>query len=153
MFWLSLNKHFIMQEIWMPIDGSDVFVSNTGRIKLPDGRVTSGVKRGKNLDYMCVGFFRFGTMKKFNIHTLVMESFVGKRPIGLVINHIDGNAANNNLSNLEYCTQSENVKHSFKIGKASQLGTKNSMAKYSEERVIKIRELYRIGLLQTNLNH
>lgn len=38
-------------------------------------------------------------------------------PSGLTeINHIDGNKDNNHVSNLEWCTRSHNVKHSFDTG-------------------------------------
>ena len=42
------------------------------------------------------------------IHTLVAYAFIGKRPDGLEIDHIDRNNQNNHVDNLRYCTCSEN---------------------------------------------
>lgn len=55
--------------------------------------------------------------KSTRIHRLVAEHFI-KNPYGLpIVNHIDGNKQNNTVSNLEWCTQSHNVKESMKIHK------------------------------------
>jgi hypothetical protein len=43
------------------------------------------------------------------VHSLVMEAFVGPRPAGLEVRHLDGNPSNNLLSNLEYATRSRNM--------------------------------------------
>ena len=56
----------------------------------------------------------------------------------LQVNHIDGNKKNNNLSNLEWCTQSENQIHAFKHGLITRKGTHNSQARLTEEQVIDI---------------
>jgi hypothetical protein len=50
-----------------------------------------------------------------DVHYLVMATFVGPRPEKLVINHLDGDRSNNTLSNLEYCTVSQNMLHAHKI--------------------------------------
>jgi len=49
-------------------------------------------------------------------HELVCAAFIGGRPNGYQINHIDGNKLNNSPENLEYCTISENIKHAFRLG-------------------------------------
>lgn len=41
------------------------------------------------------------------------ETFIPKIKGKDVLNHIDGNKLNNNLSNLEWCTYSENTIHAF----------------------------------------
>ena len=59
----------------------------------------------------------------------------------LEVNHIDGNKANNNLNNLEYCTHSENIKHAFEIGlEKGKKGEESSSAKLTNRDVIEIRE-------------
>ena len=58
----------------------------------------------------------------------------------LHVNHKDGNKKNNHLSNLEWCTQSENQKHAFKNGLISRVGEKNSQCKQNEEQVLRIIE-------------
>lgn len=45
------------------------------------------------------------------VHRLVALAFLGERPAGMVIDHIDRNKANNNISNLRYCTPSENSRN------------------------------------------
>ena len=54
----------------------------------------------------------------------------------LQVNHIDGNKENNSLSNLEWVTCSENIKHAFKIGLKTQAGENNNASKYTEEQVL-----------------
>lgn len=46
--------------------------------------------------------------KTIKVHRLVIEAFKGKSD--LTVDHIDGNKENNNLNNLEYVTQAENIK-------------------------------------------
>lgn len=50
------------------------------------------------------------------IHELVLAAFVGSRPAGLDVNHINGVKTDNRLSNLEYVTRSENHKHAVRTG-------------------------------------
>lgn len=52
-----------------------------------------------------------GSVDNVPIHRLVMETFVGKATDNRnQVNHIDCNRQNNDLSNLEWCTASENIK-------------------------------------------
>jgi hypothetical protein len=57
-----------------------------------------------------------GKRKHCKVHRLVAKAFI-KNPNGLPqVNHIDGNKENNDVSNLEWCTASENNKHAFRTG-------------------------------------
>ena len=50
------------------------------------------------------------------VHRLVAETFLKDFDKFPVVNHIDGNKLNNNVTNLEMCTYSHNSKHAYNIG-------------------------------------
>ena len=74
-------------------------------------------------------------IKVMRVHQIVMLAFIGKS--NLCINHKNGIKTDNRLENLEYCTNSENIRHAFRTG----------IVKFKLELkdVIKIRELYKTG--------
>jgi hypothetical protein len=85
-------------------------VSNMGRVK----SITKVNKKETILKHHCdkKGYLRIVIIKKtIRIHTLVAYAFLGERPEGMQIDHKDRNKANNHLSNLKYCTSSENMRN------------------------------------------
>ena len=54
--------------------------------------------------------------KSHFIHSLIAKFYLGQRPNGLCVNHIDGNKLNNMPDNLEYVTLAYNTKHSISNG-------------------------------------
>ena len=120
-------------EIWKPISRYEGFyeVSDKGRIRSLDRLVKGRVGNerlfpGKLLKlettyqgYKRVRLSREGKTKRFTVHSLVAQEFIGDYPEGLVINHIDENKANNRVENLEYVTQKENVNHGTGIERRS----------------------------------
>lgn len=97
--------------------------------------------------------------KSVAVAKLVALAFLGPRPNGLQINHIDGIKANNRPENLEYCTSSENNKHAFRLGlnkggkdhglnrhpEARLYGSKQHLARFTEDQVKTIRREYATG--------
>lgn len=62
------------------------------------------------------------------IHRLIAECFISNLDNKYVINHIDGNKINNNISNLEWVNQQENIQHAFSTGlKTAKSGTNHGM--------------------------
>lgn len=92
------------------------------------------------------------TPKWIPVHRLVMITFVGPVPLGLEINHKDGNKKNNKLENLEYVSRSENKKHAFRIGLIDFRGTKgNQRTSLTEKTVKKIKQSLEIDSHHQNL--
>jgi hypothetical protein len=52
------------------------------------------------------------------VHTLVLEAFFGLRPKGTQCGHLDGDPANNHISNLKWVTPKENGEHRIAHGKS-----------------------------------
>ena len=57
-----------------------------------------------------------GIRKDFKGHRLVAEYFIDNPNNYPIINHIDGDKANNHIENLEWCTYSQNNIHAYKNG-------------------------------------
>jgi hypothetical protein len=89
-------------------------VSNFGRVmSLKNERILNYNKISSG--YLKVDLYRDGFRKAMTVHRLVMITFTGEKK-GLIVNHKDGCKMNNNISNLEWCTHSENALHAFKNG-------------------------------------
>ena len=109
-------------EEWRPIQGYEELyeVSSEGRIRSLSRIVKcrNGVRfhKGRVLKpekvrsgYLQVCLNKDGKQKLFSVHLLVWESFNGKSPEGMEINHIDEDKSNNSLENLNLMTHKENV--------------------------------------------
>lgn len=89
------------------------------------------------------------------VHRLVAEAFIGPYPEGKVINHLDFDRSNNSVRNLEYITQTENIRHSVacnpradwgkNLREMDRRGELHPRAKLTEDTVRKIRHLRRQG--------
>lgn len=62
--------------------------------------------------YLYVTLSRDNARKNHYIHRLVAEAFLPKTEGAPVINHKDYNKHNNKVTNLEWCSQLENIRHS-----------------------------------------
>ena len=78
--------------------------------------------------YRFVGLWRAGKCKMTDVHIIVAAAFIGPRPDGKVIRHLDGNMVNNSANNLAYGTPSENSRDALRHGRhrnASKTHCKN----------------------------
>lgn len=127
-----------MQEIWKDIKHFENYqISNFGVVKSKE-RVVSNACRTylkkeqvlKNQIMKC-GYeaivLRDVNQKKhlLKIHRLVAEAFIPNPNNLPQVNHKDGNKSNNNVSNLEWCTPSENAIHAINNGLRPKISGRN----------------------------
>ena len=100
-----------MEEVWKEVVGAPRYrVSNLGNV--------FGLIRGKQLKPFLGGKRRFyyqvyitysnGYRTAKNVHSLVIQAFVGERPDGMECRHLNGNPLDNRLENLKWGTSKEN---------------------------------------------
>lgn len=83
--------------------GTTTVISNTWRKKYVSL---------KSNGYLQCTLFR----KRFYIHRLVYEAWIGNIPNGYDIDHINGIKTDNRVSNLRAVSRSENLKHNYELG-------------------------------------
>lgn len=111
-----------MKEIWKDISGYDGLyqVRNLGNVKSLNYNHTGKPKnlsiKKHHTGYRMVTLCRNKTHKNLNIHFLVAHAFIENHDNKPCVNHIDGNKANNCVSNLEWVSYSENTRHAIRTG-------------------------------------
>ena len=74
------------------------------------------------------------------VHHLVLETFIGPRPGGMVTRHLNGDSLDNRLENLTYGTHQENVDDRSRHGRTHRpIGELNGRAKLTADDVWNIR--------------
>lgn len=100
-------------EVWRPIPGYErtYQVSDLGRVRSLKRATTSGGIRKLRVNrhgYVDVNLSQGNSTRTFTVHCLVMLAFVGERPDGYEIRHLNGEPTDNRLVNLAYGTATEN---------------------------------------------
>jgi hypothetical protein len=137
---------FYFMEIWKKINLFDNYeISNNGSVRRVESQVfqkgTYFKYKGRILKQAtCKGYKRVtlcknSSTKRFQVHRLVAMLFIENIENKPCVNHIDGDKLNNNYTNLEWCTYSENEKHSY-----ISLGKINHNRKLTIDNVILIKK-------------
>ena len=142
-------------EIWKDIEGYEGYyqVSNLGRVKSFPRFGTISSERILKLHLSKYGYLSACLCKDNKkvlkrVNRLVALAFIPNKNIFLEVNHIDGNKLNNCVENLEWCSNSENKVHAYKIGLLSRKGIENCNAKLEMDKANEIRELCKKGISQ-----
>lgn len=86
--------------------------AGAGRLAEPRIKATSPDKDG----YLTVSLMRDGKQVTRRIAHLVLLAFVGSCPDGMEARHLNGNAADNRLSNLAWSTHLDNIRDKYEHG-------------------------------------
>lgn len=103
------------------------------------------MKPSKSGRYLHICLCKEGNRKTHSIHRLVSTTFLGECPLGLQINHKDGDRMNNNYTNLEYITPKRNTEHAIEIGLRNNAGENNGRSVLSNADIPEIRRLLAAG--------
>lgn len=126
----KFRPHIMMKEIWKDIKGWEgcYQVSNHGRIKTlkraifrlkGEGELLYYLKEkiivtfGRPGLYVQVHLNRYGKQFHFFVHRLVAEAFIPNPKNKAEVNHINGLKTDNVVTNLQWVSRSENIRHSF----------------------------------------
>lgn len=122
-----------MMEIWKDIDGyegayqisnignvrsvSRIIKRSNGRMFTVEGRTLKQYTDNCGYKYVCLPDYNLKRKSRnFRVHRLVANAFIPNPSDKPQINHKDGIKNNNDVLNLEWCTNGENQKHAFKNG-------------------------------------
>lgn len=145
-----------MKEVWKDITGFYGYyqVSNlgnlkslsrkvkhsSGSLKILKEKISIGALDGKG--YLIATLSKTNTSTRELMHRLVAKEFLSNDSNLPQVNHKDGIKTNNNVTNLEWCTASYNVQHSFdnKLQIAT-CGENNHNSKFTQKEVDFIRHI------------
>lgn len=139
-----------MKESWKPLPrNNNYLISNLGNIKNKKGKLLKPQlrlnKSGRKYGYYHISL---GRSSKPTLHSLVAETFIGDRPKGAVIRHLNGLKTDNRACNLAYGTIDDNNKDQSLHG-VSTRGEMHPMAKLTFEQAKDIRNKYKTGNTST----
>ena len=127
------------KETWKPTVQDEYYaVSSEGRVT-HDGRILSGTVHYDGYIFVNI------RGKKYAKHRVVAEAFIPNPENKPFVNHIDGNKQNNKVENLEWCTQSENIKHAYE-NNLQPKGLSTYKGKFSAEQREEIKRLWDLGM-------
>lgn len=138
---------------WKPVQSWEgaYEVSRDGRV-----RKSGGAEIGMWLNdqgYWMVRLSASGRREMHRVHRLVASAFCQRGEGEDVVNHIDHDRAHNNASNLEWCTQQQNLAHARDAGRMMNYwtGKRSPNAALDDEQVRAIHRRRKDGLSHMRL--
>ena len=119
-------------------DKGEIKNSRTGKIRK---------LRVKKNGYIDIDLYKPGQPPVWKrVHILVAETFIPNPENKRTVNHKDNNRKNNRADNLEWMSQSENIRYALKQNRLYiAKGEENKNCKYSDEKIRQVCELLQAG--------
>lgn len=113
-------------------------IGKSGSVRKHKGRILKQTinKRDGRLQ---LNLSKDGKQYKKHPYVLVAQAFIGERPKGYDVCHIDGDLTNNKLTNIRFDTRSQNRIDNYRYG------GKTGRGKLTIEQVLEIRRLHATG--------
>jgi DNA-directed RNA polymerase specialized sigma subunit len=133
-------------EIWVNIAGYEELyqISNYGRVKSYKRHVYGEIRTPtpNKKGYLLINLIDANHISKtYSVHRIVASAFIQNVHNFPIVNHIDGNVKNNRVSNLEWCDESYNMKHKYKLDPTLGKGERNNSSNLTNEQVKEIYDL------------
>lgn len=139
----EISEEMVANEVWISYDG-DYDVSCYGRVRhnfKNHYRLLGGSKHKDGYIFVTLHG------KQIPLHRIVAKLFHGQDyKEDLVVNHVDGNKLNNFADNLEWVTQSDNIKHSYD-NNLQPKAVSTYKGKFTQEERTHIRMLWEDGMM------
>ena len=106
-------------EVWKDIPGyeGDYQISSSGMVKsTKQGKEKLIALSPMHRGYLQAHLSKDGKTAMLRVHRLVAKVFIPNPECKPEVNHINGDKTDNRVENLEWCTPSENVRHSYESG-------------------------------------
>jgi hypothetical protein len=130
-------------------------ISNFGEVySTPqDGKPSKLLKQETlKYGYKRVSLSKNGKVKRFTVHRLVALHFIDNVNNYPIVNHKDNNPSNNSSTNLEWCTQKDNIKHADVQGRRvhnAKAGGDALAVIYQEKTDTLLKEILRDRFIET----
>lgn len=130
-------------------------ISSQGNVVNSKGRILK--QHPDRYGYSTIMLCKNGIGKRFLVHRLVAIHFIPNPLNKPTVNHLNGNATDSRVENLEWATISENNLHAYRTGLSKpkkMIGEKNGRAKLTQKDADKIRLMCSKGIKQKDIaNH
>lgn len=152
-------------ERWVPVVGFEQLyeVSNHGRVRT----VEHVVLRSNGVPQTIKARMKTATTRRdrrrmvtlssnrksrvYLVHRLVAFAFLGSPQGNQQVNHVDGDPANNNLSNIEWVSPKENINHALDTGLIKNYGERQHGSKIKVSDVSQVISMARDGTKQRDI--